>query len=46
MANDVEAMNTINSATIFPVVTDAAVGSVDAFCISDVCFYTQRRQER
>ena len=41
MANDVKAMYTINIANIFPVVSDAAVGSVDP-----VCFFSQRRHER
>ena len=46
MANDVKAMNTIHTATIFLAVPDAAVGSVvDPFCPSDVCFYRQTRQE-
>ena len=36
MTNDVEATCTTNNATIFPVVTDAVVGSVDLSCRSDV----------
>ena len=50
MASDAEAMFTINNATIFPVVTDAAVGSVDP--TSDVWFYREatrtltRQQQR
>ena len=45
MANDAKAMYTIDNATTFPVVTDAAVGSVDPSCVSDVCYYRERRQE-
>ena len=41
MANVATAMYTINNATIFAVVTDAAVGSVDSSCKSDVCVYRQ-----
>ena len=46
MENDAKAMHMINNATILAVVTDAAVGSVDPSCTSDVCFYRQKRQER
>ena len=46
MATVAIAMYTINHATIFPVVTDATVGSVDPSGVSDVCFYGQRRHER
>ena len=42
MANVVKAVYTTNNATIFLVVTDAAVRSVDPSCISDVCFFTGR----
>ena len=45
MANDVKAVYTINNATIFPVVADAAVGTVRPSCLSDVCFFKQRQQE-
>ena len=44
MAND-RAVHTENIATIFTVVTNAAVGSVDLFCISDACLQSQRQQE-
>ena len=37
MAKGVNAMDTMNNATIFPVVTKAAVGSFDLSCFSDVC---------
>ena len=36
MANDVSTVSTINNATILPVVTNAALGSVDLSCVSDV----------
>ena len=45
-ANVATAMYTINNATIFTVVTGAAVGSVDPSCMSDVCSHRHRRQER
>ena len=44
MANDVKPTYTINNATIFLAVTDAAVGSVDLSRSSDARFYKQRRQ--
>ena len=38
-------MHTINNATTFLLVTDAAVGSGDPSCISDVCFCRQTGDE-
>ena len=38
MEDVAKAMYTVNDATIFPVVTDAVVGSVYPSCTGDVCF--------
>ena len=45
MANDAKAVYMVSNATIFPVVTGAAFGSVGHPCFVDVCVHRQRRQE-
>ena len=41
MTGVAKASPTTNNATVFPMVTDAAVRSVDASCTGDGCFYRE-----